>query len=186
MYWLRWGHDTCRHPVCDKRSMYVTNVLVTGDCAPLQVTITDRSGSTSCVGDLVNYTCTLPAVSHNWRIPSLGDVSITRINPIFPRPGDPPSQFSIVTTSDEGGTNPITTVLSVTSFAGLNGITITCSDGNRFINETQEAIAMVFGKCSLYTGGEGGSTVTHYFTKEVIHATLKTASLMCPFSHTHS
>ena len=128
-------HD--RHSAC-----VMTNVFVTGDCAPLEVDIAGRSGSTSCVGDMVTYTCTLPATAHTWSIPSLVDVSITRVNPTFPPPGSPPSQFSIVTTADGGGTNPITTELSVTSFAGLNGANVTCSDGNQLITETQDATAI--------------------------------------------
>ena len=123
-------------------------LLYAGDCAPLQVAVTGRSGSTSCVGDWVTYTCTVSAVAHDWDIPSLGlDATITRTSPTFPRPGDPVSPFSIVTTADGGGPSPVTTVLSVTSFAGLNGITLSCSDGNQFTNGTQDVIAMVFGKC---------------------------------------
>ena len=128
----------------------MTNVLVTGDCAPLQVVICSGNTNTSCVGDLVTYTCTVPAVAHTWSIPSLGfSDTITRTSPTF---DDPASPFSIVITADGGGANPITTALSVTSFAGLNGANITCSDGNELITETQDTIAMVFGKCSLYIG----------------------------------
>ena len=70
---------------------------MTGDCAPLQVAVTNRSGSTSCVGDQVTYTCTLNENSHEWEIPSIGlDETITRSEPTFPRNGDPPSPLSIV------------------------------------------------------------------------------------------
>ena len=117
---------------------------MTGDCAPLQVTISSGNTDTSCLGDMVTYTCTLPAVSHVWSIPSLGFLeTITRSCPTF---DDPASRFSIETTADEGGPNPITTALTVSSFAGLNGASITCSDGNEFTNETGDTIAMVFGK----------------------------------------
>ena len=116
-------------------------LLHTGVSAPLQVSI-----ATSCVGDLVTYTCTLPTVSHAWMIPSLGFIeTITRTTPTF---SEPPSPFSIVTTADGGGANPITTALSVTSFAGLNGANITCGDPSQILNETQDTTVVVFGKCS--------------------------------------
>ena len=122
---------------------------MTGDCAPLDVDISGRNGSnTSCVGDLVTYTCTVPAVAHDWEILSLGfTATINRNNPTFPRPTNPPSPFTIVTTADGNGSNPITTALSVTSFAGLRGEDIICTDGNLVSRETRNATAMVFGKC---------------------------------------
>ena len=77
-----------------------------GDCAPLQVSISGRSGSTSCVGDLVTYTCTLPAIAHVWESPTLGfAAAITRVNPTFPFPDGPASPFSIAITADGGGAN---------------------------------------------------------------------------------
>ena len=125
---------------------HASSILFTGTC-PLQTVVTGRSGSISCVGDQVTFTCTVPAVAHSWDIPSLGlDASITRNTPTFSRPGDPSSRFSIVTTVDGGGANPITTELSVISFAGLNGTNITCSDANQIVTEHQSTIAIVFGK----------------------------------------
>ena len=136
------------------RYIIMTNVLVTGDCAPLQVTVSSGNTNTSCVGDQVTYTCTVPAIAHMWSIPSLDFMTtITRTSPTF---DDPASLFSIVKTADGGGPNPIATALSVTSFAGLNGASITCSDGNLVTTEAQDAIAMVFGKCSLCTGAVVG------------------------------
>ena len=83
-----------------------------------------------------------------WESSSLGlAATITRANPTFPRPGDPASPFSIVTTADGGGVNPITTALSVTSFAGLDGANISCRDANQVTNDIQDAVIMVFGKC---------------------------------------
>ena len=115
-----------------------------GDPAPLQILVTGRSGSTSCVGDQVTFTCTLPAVAHVWSIRSLGfSAVISRGLPTF---HDSASPFTIVTTADGGGVNPITTELSVTSFAGLNGANITCIDANQVVTEVQDTIAMVFGK----------------------------------------
>ena len=126
--------------------MDIGYIIYAGDCAPLQVAIAGRSGSISCVGDMVTFTCTVPAVAHSWDIPSLVDVSITRQDPTFPRPGDPASPFAITITADEGGVNPILTALSVTSFAGLNGANITCSDANQIEDEAQDATALVFSK----------------------------------------
>ena len=118
-----------------------------GDCAQLQAFNEDRSGNASCVGDAVFFTCTVPAVAHDWRIPSLGFIAtINRINPTFAGPDDPASPFSIAIIEDEGGANPITTQLSVTSFAELNGTNIICSDANQIATEIQETTIVVFGE----------------------------------------
>ena len=93
------------------------------------------------------FTCIVPAIAHDWRIPSLGFIAtINRINPTFPGPGDPASPFSIATIEDEGGSNPIATQLSVTSSAELNGTNIICSDANQIATEIQEATIVVFGE----------------------------------------
>ena len=155
----------------------MTNVLVTGDCAPLQVAVTNSSGDTSCVGDLVTYTCTLPSVAHTWSIPSFGFMeSITRETPTF---DDPASQFFINTTADGGGANPITTALSVTSFAGLDETNIICSDANQITSEAQDAIAMVFGRCSLCTRGNLRS-------HPILPRKYLKLLALCATSHTHS
>jgi hypothetical protein len=118
----------------------------TGDGAPFEdVVVTGRSGSTSCVGDMITYTCTIPAVSHTWAT-SLGfDTSISRGSPTFPTIGVS-SQFSIVTTADPGGANPITTAFSVNATVELNGTVVTCSDGNQMVNDTQSDAVTIFGK----------------------------------------
>lgn len=122
---------------------------MTGDFSPLGFAIAGRSGSRSCVGDLVTYTCTLPAVSHRWRIPTFGlqqlDVIITRANSVFSD-----SRISISITEDEGGANPITTELSVVLFSGLDGANIICRDGNEFLFQIQEATVMVAGELDSY------------------------------------
>ena len=122
-------------------------MLVTGDCALLEVSISGRNGSTSCVGDQVTYTCTVSDNVHQWQIPSRHfSEFILRNLPTFPRPGDYPSPFSIMTEDDGGvGADPITSALSVTSFLGLDGANIACSDTGAI--EIQDATAMVFGKC---------------------------------------
>ena len=95
-------------------------------------------------------------MAHSWDIPSLGlDAIITRNQRIFPFPDGPAAPFSISIVADEGGANPITTALSVTSFAGLDGAEITCSDANQIATETQNATVLVFGKCSR-AGSRGG------------------------------
>ena len=125
---------------------YMINVLVIGDCASLQVAVTNRSGSTSCVGDMVTYTCTVPSIAHQWNIPSLGEsVIVTRNRRTFSGSGD--GSLSIALTTDEA--DAITTALSVTSFAGLNGANITCFDAIGGVIETQDTTAMVFGRCSI-------------------------------------
>jgi hypothetical protein len=49
--------------------------------------------------------------------------------------------------------NVITTVLTVTSFAGLNGTDISCVDPTLVNGAVQETIAMVFGKLAVWYGG---------------------------------
>lgn len=89
------------------------------------MSIAGRNGSMPCVGETVTYTCTVAAIAHAWKIPSFGfSVTISRATPTFSD-----GQFSIITTADGGGSNPITTALSVTTFAGLDGANITCEDG---------------------------------------------------------
>lgn len=67
---------------------------------------------------------------------------------MFPRPGEPDSQFAIAKTMDEGGDSPIITALSVTTSGGLNGTNITCEDANALPGEAdvQQIIVTVFGK----------------------------------------
>ena len=149
-----------------------------GDCAPLQVSVTNRSGSISCVGDVVTYTCTVPSIAHQWNAPSLGVAGIiTMTLPAFPGSGEGSPSVSLTS-----GDDPITTALSVTSFAGLNGADITCFDALIRINETQDSTAMVFGKCLIIIyggggGGGGGGEITNHI-QFYQRSTLETASFV--------
>jgi hypothetical protein len=128
--------------------------LCVGVGAPLQTTVENRSGSTSCVGDTVNYTCNINANVHIWRItqPGSGLIAATLSNtlgfPTFPPSGADPSPFMIAVTTDDNVTGFITTVLTVTSFAGLNGTSILCAENAMATgDDIQETTAVVFGKC---------------------------------------
>ena len=101
----------------------------------------------ACIGDAITYTCSVATFSHTWRILSFGvDVDITR-NRNFSD-----SRFTIVVARDPGSDNPIITELSVIAFDGLNGTAIHCSDANTIVTDTQETIAMVFGKFAIHHG----------------------------------
>ena len=88
----------------------------------------------------------MPSTVHAWRIPSLSfSASITRADPSASNAG-PPS-FSIVIVDDIG--TAIITALSITSYPGLDGIIISCEDGNVAPGqqpEIQNTTAMVFGE----------------------------------------
>ena len=100
---------------------------------------------TSCIGDTVNYTCTVNAVGHAWNISSpAAVVAITRTvrtTSILP--------YGFMLTEDDG--NSITSTLSLTVFAGFNGAVITCLDANALPGEgdKQSTTAMVFGECCI-------------------------------------
>jgi hypothetical protein len=121
--------------------------LYVGVGVPLETTVLNRNGSTSCIGDTVNYTCTVGGIAHVWRIAPPGSSAttgvITRVSPTFSFPGGAPSPFMISIATYDMVNNVITTVLTVTSFAGLNGTDILCIDGTVVNGEIQETIATV-------------------------------------------
>ena len=115
---------------------------VVGECAPLQTVVSGRSGETSCVGDTVTYTCTISASSHTWMISSLANPASVSIG--ARTVNIPP--YSIEVTSDNGVNMVTGSRLTVTSFAGLDGVNITCFDATTLNGVVQETTAMVFGK----------------------------------------
>jgi hypothetical protein len=121
--------------------------LYAGVGAPLLTT----GGPTSCVGDTVTFTCTVGGIAHLWRIAQPGSNVITaplaRAHPTFPAPGGAPSPFMITIATDDTVNNVIISVLTVTSFAGLNGADISCTDANVANVEPQETTVSVFGEC---------------------------------------
>jgi hypothetical protein len=128
--------------------------LCVGVGAPLQTTVVNRGGSTSCVGDIVTYTCNISSNVHLWRItqPGSGLIAAALSNtlgfPTFPPSGADPSPFMIAVTTDDNVTGFITTVLTVTSFAGLNGTNILCAENAMATgDDIQETTAVVFGEC---------------------------------------
>jgi hypothetical protein len=139
-----------RRPVVNISQDNNTLYVYVGVGAPLQTTVENRTGSTSCVGDIVTYTCTAGGSAHTWRIAPLvvNDIPVTinTGNPTFLSPDGARSPFMITTASVVD--NNITTELTVTSFAGLNGGFISCRDSSVVNGELQETNATVFGECS--------------------------------------
>ena len=116
-----------------------------GNCAPLQVDVAGRNDSTLCIGDNVTYTCTVPTPAHTWNIQPVGlNTAITRSTPMITSTfGGILIQIRII--QDQGGSNPITTTLSLIAFAGLNGTTVQCQDSD-LAEPAQESVAKVLGE----------------------------------------
>ena len=137
-------NETCFVCFFDMHSMVTVSIMFTGSCAPLQVSVRGRNGSMPCVGETVTYTCSVNAIVHAWKIPSLQlSISITRSTPTFSD-----GQFYIEITSDGGGNNPITTALTVTAFTALDGANLTCENGlaNPGEGEIQMTVVTVLGE----------------------------------------
>jgi hypothetical protein len=142
---VKW--DTPIYPSLQRYSIMV------GVGARLQTTVVNRGGSTSCVGDTVIYTCNISVDVHIWRITRPGfDVTTATLSnalglPTFPAPGAS-SPFVITIAVDDNVTGVITTVLTVTSFAGLDGTNISCAENAMVTgDDIQETTAAVFGEC---------------------------------------
>ena len=93
----------------------------------------------SCLGETVNYTCTVKAPSHTWLI---GSQSIVVNIDTTESTSDP---YTVTVVAVEGSF--ITSTLSVTSFAELNGTVIRCMDTSVLPGqgEVQEITARVHG-----------------------------------------
>ena len=80
----------------------------------------------SCLGDTVTYNCTLQAIAHIWRIHTqpLVVYSVVRTLP----EGGIVSGFRFQLVVDTG--DAIISSMTVTTFLGLNNVTIQCADGN--------------------------------------------------------
>ena len=99
-----------------------------------------RSGVTSCVGDTVNFTCTLVGVVHSWRIP--GFSANVLANALTDNLG--PYEIQVISVN---GTMVTGSRLSVNSSRELDGVDITCEAFGGG-GEPQETTVMVFGKIS--------------------------------------
>ena len=122
----------------------ISSYYYSGNVVP--VIVSGRNGSIPCHGETVTYVCTVRATAHTWKIPSLSfSETISRLDPIFPSPGGPASQFSINTTADG---EFITTALTMVADSSFNGTNITCLDNNARPGEgeVQQISVEVFGK----------------------------------------
>ena len=100
---------------------------------------------TTCVGDTAVFNCTVPAEAHAWTLSTHPDtISITRASPLLMI-----GAFRFALVEDIG--ESIVTTLTVTAFAELDGVVITCDNalnpGQGLIRTTTVA---VIGKVMLH------------------------------------
>ena len=94
--------------------------------------------SASCTGENVTYVCNIISVGHVWSING-GPCLVVTLTPQVINEG---YTLQLVSFNDT-----IVSSLSVTSFDGLNGINVTCTDPVLIDPlPPQEAVAMVLGK----------------------------------------
>jgi hypothetical protein len=115
--------------------------------ASLQINVLNRGGSRSCVGDTVNYTCTIARPFHTWSVvpPNTKGIgfllggSFRRFNL---------TGGMIFVAAHDRVNDVISTVLTVTSYDGFDGSDITCRDP--YVRgeggDVQRTIAAVFGE----------------------------------------
>ena len=123
------------HAILRDRIMSPIIFLFSGVTARLSDT------NTSCVGQEVTYTCTVPAIAHAWIIYTLPNPISKSITRVTTEDSAPPFSFQTV----QDNANGIVTAISVTAFPELNGTVISCRDGNVLGGDMQETTAMVFG-----------------------------------------
>ena len=112
-------------------------------------TAAQLTSMTSCIGDDVTYTCTVDSVAHRW---DFGN-GFTGTVLIGDGLNDPQQQGPYTLERVPGNsTSSVVSTLSVTAFAGLNGILISCRDGivAENVAETQTTTALVLGEF-MYT-----------------------------------
>ena len=110
-----------------------------------------------CPGEQMVFTCTVPSLAHQWKIPSL---NITQTLALSSQPqSDHPFEFNV--TEVVPGTS-ITSTATVNVTADLNGTLVLCKDGNLVLlnqNTTinlrgEHAVVDVMVKCTVVTTNE--------------------------------
>ena len=97
--------------------------------------------SSSCIGENVIYVCNITSISHIWNVPgSVRDRVLVTISPPVPD-----GEYTLRVLSEDG-INIITSSLSVSSSAGLNGTNITCAAGFNTDSTRATTVAMVLGE----------------------------------------
>ena len=112
-------------------------------------TLTELTSSTPiwCIGDIVNYTCSVQSDAHTWIAGSFGDENVVRgdtINAPTPIRFSPYTLFLLARSS-----NAIQSSLTAVAFADFNNTEISCRDGlaiNVQNSDRQHATAMVYGE----------------------------------------
>ena len=91
----------------------------------LTVSVVGRSGATSCIGDNVTYTCSVPSLLHTWNIPS---EKLSQNNISTQQSTYSDSRFTITLIAGDAGS--ITSLLWLAAINGWNGTLIQCADGD--------------------------------------------------------
>lgn len=110
----------------------------------LHYTVNGRSVNASCVGDIVIFTCSVLYQTHEWTVQSENFTFQVASSLFGVNSTDEPSPFSLEITSGGNLSSPVTTSLTVTAFAGLDGATVSCSGPNS--QRLQYVTVNVFGK----------------------------------------
>ena len=92
--------------------------------------------SESCIGENITYVCNVTAVAHTWRINGSPAIAVSSTPQVI----DERYTLRIVSLND------LVSSVSVTSFDGLSGVNLTCTDGRPVNPPTQDVVAMVLGK----------------------------------------
>ena len=111
--------------------------------------MTELTSSTPiwCIGDIVNYTCSVQSNAHTWRVGSFSDEDVIRgdtFNAPTPIRFSPYTLFLLARSS-----NAIQSSLTAVAFADFNNTAISCRDGlaiNEQNADKQQATAMVYGE----------------------------------------
>ena len=121
--------------------MAIFTLSSSGESADLQVLIDGMNvgRSASCTGENVTYVCNITAVVHTWRISGSPTIAVSSTPQVI----DKRYTLRIVSLND------LVSSVSVTSFDGLSGVYLTCTDGRPVNPPTQEAVAMVLGKYNV-------------------------------------
>ena len=94
------------------------------------------------MGESVIYVCNITSTTHVWNVP--GSVRDRILVSTSPPVTDGEYTFRVVSVD---GTNIITSSLSVSSLAELNGTNITCAAGFNTDSTRATTVAMVLGEC---------------------------------------
>ena len=105
------------------------------------------TGTEFCVGDNVTFNCNLPFGIHQWIGPEFNRILNRESPTVMVGPGD---RFTLAVVQPLQNTTVITS-LSLIAYSRYDGVTLTCSDGNGLVADTQTSTASVLGKINTLT-----------------------------------